>query len=146
MKLNKENIEPDNTAVRTALWRALHVQADANPHIFEDEIGMKLIAPPDDYDTTYFYLAQKTIRVTDEHFTGSLGWETYNEKGKHHTGAFGSTGGYTAGIIFERNERVGIVVLSNVSAYTAPKGSSIEDLCKELYGPLPFDKQKDIRK
>ena len=94
------------------------------------------------YDTTYFYLAQKTIRVTDEHFTGSLGWETYNEKGKHHTGAFGSTGGYTAGIIFERNKRVGIVVLSNVSAYTAPKGNSIEDLCKELYGPLPFDNKK----
>ncbi len=90
------------------------------------------------YDTTYFYLAQKTVKVTNEHFTASLGWETYNEKGKHHVGAFGSTGGYTAGIIFERNERVGIVVLSNVSAYTAPKGSSIEDLCKELYGPLPF--------
>ncbi len=49
MILNKENIEPDNTAVRTALWRALHVQADANPHIFEDEIGLKLIAPPDDW-------------------------------------------------------------------------------------------------
>ena len=90
------------------------------------------------YDTTYFYLAQKTVKVTNEHFTASLGWETYNEKGKHHVGAFGSTGGYTAGIIFERNEKVGIVVLSNVSAYTAPKGSSIEDLCKELYGPLPF--------
>lgn len=31
--------EPDNTAVRTALWRALHVQADALPHVFEDEVG-----------------------------------------------------------------------------------------------------------
>jgi len=39
--------EPDNTAVRTALWRALHVQEDAEPHIVEDEIGLKLIAPPD---------------------------------------------------------------------------------------------------
>ena len=38
---------PDNTAVRTALWRALHVQIDAKPHILEDEIGLKLIAPPD---------------------------------------------------------------------------------------------------
>ncbi|HWD86883.1 MAG TPA: class I SAM-dependent methyltransferase [Mucilaginibacter sp.] len=46
---NKEPEEPDNTAVRTALWRALHVQADARPHIFEDEIGLKLIAPPDDW-------------------------------------------------------------------------------------------------
>lgn len=38
---------PDNTAVRTALWRALHVQVDAKPSILEDEIGLKLIAPPD---------------------------------------------------------------------------------------------------
>ena len=42
-------IEPDSTAVRTALWRALHLQADAKPHIFEDEIGLKLIAPPDEW-------------------------------------------------------------------------------------------------
>jgi methyltransferase (TIGR00027 family) len=39
--------EPDNTAVRTALWRALHVQVDAKPHILEDEVGLKLIAPDD---------------------------------------------------------------------------------------------------
>lgn len=41
--------EPDNTAVRTALWRALHVQADAPPHVFEDEVGLKLVAPSDDW-------------------------------------------------------------------------------------------------
>lgn len=40
---------PDNTAVRTALWRALHVQADAKPHILEDEVGLQLIAPPNDW-------------------------------------------------------------------------------------------------
>ena len=40
-------IEPDNTAVRTALWRALHKQADTAPHILDDEIGLKLVAPPD---------------------------------------------------------------------------------------------------
>lgn len=38
---------PDDTAVRTALWRALHVQTDAKPHIIEDEVGLKLIAPPE---------------------------------------------------------------------------------------------------
>jgi hypothetical protein len=38
--------EPDNTAVRTALWRALHVQVDAKPSIFKDEFGLQLIAPP----------------------------------------------------------------------------------------------------
>ncbi len=36
---------PDHTAVRTALWRALHVQADSAPHILEDRIGLQLIAP-----------------------------------------------------------------------------------------------------
>lgn len=43
------DIQPDNTAVRTALWRALHVQADPPPHVFEDDIGLKLIAPDDEW-------------------------------------------------------------------------------------------------
>jgi methyltransferase (TIGR00027 family) len=38
---------PDNTAVRVALWRALHVQVDAPPHVLEDEIGLRLVAPED---------------------------------------------------------------------------------------------------
>jgi len=49
MEQNKKITEPDNTAVRTALWRALHVLVDAKPHILEDEIGLQLIAPPDDW-------------------------------------------------------------------------------------------------
>jgi methyltransferase (TIGR00027 family) len=36
---------PDNTAVRTALWRALHVLADAPPHVFEDVMGLQLADP-----------------------------------------------------------------------------------------------------
>jgi methyltransferase (TIGR00027 family) len=36
---------PDNTAVRVALWRALHVAADAPPHVFTDELGLALAAP-----------------------------------------------------------------------------------------------------
>jgi methyltransferase (TIGR00027 family) len=47
MGQNKKIAEPDNTAVRTALWRALHIQVDAKPHILEDEEGLKLIAPDD---------------------------------------------------------------------------------------------------
>jgi len=39
--------EPDSTAVRVALWRALHVEADAPPHVFEDVIGLELAAPED---------------------------------------------------------------------------------------------------
>src|SRR5712691_3188845 len=38
---------PDGTAVRVALWRAMHVQVDPPPHVLEDEIGLKLVAPDD---------------------------------------------------------------------------------------------------
>ncbi|GAA2283574.1 class I SAM-dependent methyltransferase [Kitasatospora cystarginea] len=40
---------PDGTAVRTALWRAMHVQVDRPPHVFEDEIGLELAAPDGDW-------------------------------------------------------------------------------------------------
>jgi methyltransferase (TIGR00027 family) len=36
---------PDSSAVRVALWRALHVQVDARPHVLEDEIGLRMAAP-----------------------------------------------------------------------------------------------------
>ena len=36
---------PEPTAVRVALWRAMHVQLDAPPHVFEDELGLGLAAP-----------------------------------------------------------------------------------------------------
>ncbi len=49
MEPTNQAIQPDNTAARTALWRALHVQTDATPHIMEDEIGFKLVAPADDW-------------------------------------------------------------------------------------------------
>ncbi|MFE8946755.1 class I SAM-dependent methyltransferase [Streptomyces sp. NPDC007856] len=38
---------PDNTAVRCALWRAMHVQVDPPPHVLEDEIGLRLADPGD---------------------------------------------------------------------------------------------------
>ncbi len=44
---DKQNTEPDNTAVRVALWRALHVQVDSAPHVLEDEVGLQLAAPED---------------------------------------------------------------------------------------------------
>jgi len=42
---DEQAAEPDNTAVRVALWRALHVEVDAPPHVLEDAIGLKLAAP-----------------------------------------------------------------------------------------------------
>jgi methyltransferase (TIGR00027 family) len=37
--------EPDSTAVRVALWRALHLEVDPPPHVLEDGIGLKLAHP-----------------------------------------------------------------------------------------------------
>src|SRR6476660_3735102 len=34
---------PDNTAVRTALWRALHVEIDPPPHVLDDRLGLELV-------------------------------------------------------------------------------------------------------
>jgi methyltransferase (TIGR00027 family) len=36
---------PDSTAVRTALWRALHVLVDAPPPVLDDQVGLELVAP-----------------------------------------------------------------------------------------------------
>src|SRR3569832_742959 len=44
---DKQAAAPEDTAARVALWRALHVQADAPPHVLEDEVGLKLVAPDD---------------------------------------------------------------------------------------------------
>ncbi|AOJ71353.1 MULTISPECIES: class I SAM-dependent methyltransferase [Burkholderia] len=42
---NQSIAAPDSTAVRVALWRALHVEIDAPPHVLDDEIGLQLAAP-----------------------------------------------------------------------------------------------------
>jgi methyltransferase (TIGR00027 family) len=38
-------VEPESTAVRVALWRAMHVQVDPPPHVVTDEIGLQLADP-----------------------------------------------------------------------------------------------------
>ncbi|MEV8375656.1 class I SAM-dependent methyltransferase [Kribbella sp. NPDC056861] len=38
---------PDNTAVRTALWRALHTQVDEPPYVLEDVVGAQLAGEED---------------------------------------------------------------------------------------------------
>ena len=40
---------PDNTAVRVALWRALHVLSDAPPHVLDDRLGLALVAPDESW-------------------------------------------------------------------------------------------------
>ncbi len=45
----EDDTGPESTAARTALWRALHVVADPAPHVLEDELGLRLLAPEDDW-------------------------------------------------------------------------------------------------
>ena len=40
---------PDSTAARVALWRALHAKIDPPPHVLDDTIGLRLLAPPNDW-------------------------------------------------------------------------------------------------
>ena len=46
---NSQTVAPESTAVRVALWRALHVQVDPPPHVIEDEVGLKLVAPDENW-------------------------------------------------------------------------------------------------
>ncbi|MDB5533611.1 MAG: hypothetical protein JWO28_1926 [Hyphomicrobiales bacterium] len=41
----KQTVAPESTAARVALWRAIHLEVDAPPHVLEDEIGLSLVAP-----------------------------------------------------------------------------------------------------
>jgi methyltransferase (TIGR00027 family) len=47
--MSRATATPDSTAVRTALWRALHLEVDAPPHILDDRIGLQLAAPDPDW-------------------------------------------------------------------------------------------------
>ena len=40
MPNDNKNPGPESTAARVALWRALHVEVDAPPHVLEDTIGL----------------------------------------------------------------------------------------------------------
>lgn len=46
---DEQSAVADSSAVRVALWRAMHVLVDAPPHVLDDEIGLQLAAPGDDW-------------------------------------------------------------------------------------------------
>lgn len=46
--MNKKSV-PDHTAIRVALWRAMHAELDSKPLVFEDTIGLKLAAPDESW-------------------------------------------------------------------------------------------------
>jgi methyltransferase (TIGR00027 family) len=40
---------PDSTAIRVALWRALHLEVDDPPHVIVDDVGLRLAQPNHDW-------------------------------------------------------------------------------------------------
>ncbi len=46
---DKQNVAPESSAARVALWRALHVEIDPPPHVLEDRVGLQLLAPDADW-------------------------------------------------------------------------------------------------
>jgi len=60
---DERHAAPDSTAVRTALWRAMHVQVDAPPHVLVDEIGLKLAAPDEGWRDRQDMHPQWTRRI-----------------------------------------------------------------------------------
>ncbi len=55
---------PDSSAVRTALWRAMHVQVDSKPFILEDVVGLKLVSPEEGWQDRPDMKFTKRIRAS----------------------------------------------------------------------------------
>jgi len=78
---------PDNTAARTALWRALHVQEDAVPHILVDEVGLRLVAPEDGWQERPDMKYTKRLRasiVGRSRFVEDLAKEQFEQGAKQY--------------------------------------------------------------
>jgi methyltransferase (TIGR00027 family) len=43
--VSDKSSQPDSSAIRVALWRALHLEQDAAPPVFEDRLGIEIAAP-----------------------------------------------------------------------------------------------------
>ena len=81
-------------------------------------------------------MTKKTVKVNDQVDIG-LGWHIINSEksdNKWHWHS-GGTGGYTSSMVIDIKNLVGVIVLSNVSAFNAFEGN-IDQLCFELMKTL----------
>jgi len=81
-------------------------------------------------------MTKKTVRVDDQVDTG-LGWHIINSEKSDNKWHWhnGGTGGYTSSMAIDIKHLVGVIVLSNVSAFNAFEGN-IDQLCFELMKTL----------
>lgn len=77
-------------------------------------------------------LSRKLALEVNDNYSVALGWHILHEEGRNdwwwHNGA---VGGFVASMAFDPEEQIGVVVLSNVSAYYEGMGA-IDALCFEL--------------
>lgn len=64
MLQNRNIAIPNHTAVRTALWRALHLLVDEEPYVFEDDIGLKLVEPEAHWAEAEDMMSTKRLRAS----------------------------------------------------------------------------------
>ena len=81
-------------------------------------------------------MTKKTVKVNDQLDTG-LGWHIINSEKSDNKWHWhnGGTGGYTSSMVIDIKNLVGVIVLSNVSAFNAFEGN-IDQLCFELMKTL----------
>ena len=77
-------------------------------------------------------MTKKTVKVDDQVDTG-LGWHIINSEKSDNKWHWhnGGTGGYTSSMAIDIKNLVGVIILSNVSAFNAFQGN-IDQLCFEL--------------
>lgn len=81
-------------------------------------------------------MTKKTVKVNDQVDVG-LGWHIINSEKSENKWHWhnGGTGGYTSSMVIDIKNLVGVIVLSNVSAFNAFEGN-IDQLCFELMKTL----------
>ena len=81
-------------------------------------------------------MTKKTVKVNDQVDIG-LGWHIINSEKSDNKWHWhnGGTGGYTSSMVIDIKNLVGVIVLSNVSAFNAFEGN-VDQLCFELMKTL----------
>lgn len=73
--VDEQPTAPDSTAIRVALWRAMHVHVDRPPHVLVDEIGARLAAPAEGWRDR----GDMDPDATSAFRAGHVGWARFVE-------------------------------------------------------------------